>query len=535
MTPEEQVVYSEPVPKGAGSTMPRLWTRPLRDLTPDTSLGFEVIDYAREVLHIELRPWQKWLLIHALELVDDGSYRFQVVVVLVARQNGKTTLASVLASWWLFVDAVRHPDRVPPVKFKIVGTAQNLDIAREPWAQVKLWCDPAPKDDESRELAIPELQAATVQVRDTNGDQYIKAASLARYEIRAADNARGKPAARVLMDELREQRNFVAWDAVSETTKSFWSGQLWALSNAGSATSVVLSKQRDTALENIASWADGVESGMMTPEDWYEEQDSGTALFEWSAPDGCAIDDEAGILQANPSCGYGGMTLRKLRNGAKGKTEAGYRTETLCQWVKAEIDPYLEQDAWAACADDSSEIPEGARTVLAVDVSADRKTAWVAVAGLREDGLPHVETIARRDGVMWVVPYLRKVRERWPECKEVALQTKGCASADLADAISEAGFRLRAVEGRWLGMVAGRFRDRVGSRSLRHPVQPAIDRQARYAVTKRLGENDAWSRTQSAVQISGLVAMSEALLALDLMGEPEEAAPSGSPYPFTVI
>ena len=116
-----------------GYAEPRIWTKPLRELTPETSLGFEVIDYAREVLHVELRPWQKWLLIHALELNEDGSYRFKKVIVLVARQNGKTMLASVLSSWWLFVDSQRHPERVPPVKFKIVGTAQNLDIAREPW------------------------------------------------------------------------------------------------------------------------------------------------------------------------------------------------------------------------------------------------------------------------------------------------------------------------------------------------------------------------------------------------------------------
>ena len=81
-----------------GRTEPRLWTRPLRELTPETSLGFEVIRFALRVLGVELRPWQQWLLIHALELLEDGSYRFQRVVVLVARQNGKTLLAAVVAA-----------------------------------------------------------------------------------------------------------------------------------------------------------------------------------------------------------------------------------------------------------------------------------------------------------------------------------------------------------------------------------------------------------------------------------------------------
>lgn len=77
--------------KHYGRTEPRLWTKPLRELTPDTSLGFEVIDYARQILHIELYPWQQWLLIHALELLEDGiTYRYRRIIVLVGRQNGKT-------------------------------------------------------------------------------------------------------------------------------------------------------------------------------------------------------------------------------------------------------------------------------------------------------------------------------------------------------------------------------------------------------------------------------------------------------------
>ena len=54
-----------------GKEVPRIFTPPLRELTPDTSIGFEVIDFAKDVLEMELIPWQKWLLIHALEVVDD--------------------------------------------------------------------------------------------------------------------------------------------------------------------------------------------------------------------------------------------------------------------------------------------------------------------------------------------------------------------------------------------------------------------------------------------------------------------------------
>ena len=42
--------------KQFGRTEPRLWTKPLRELTPETSLGFQVIAFAAEVLGVTLYP-----------------------------------------------------------------------------------------------------------------------------------------------------------------------------------------------------------------------------------------------------------------------------------------------------------------------------------------------------------------------------------------------------------------------------------------------------------------------------------------------
>ena len=64
-----------------GVTEPRLYTPPKRELTPDTSLGYAAIEYARTVLRKNLYPWQEWALIHALEIegdLDTGSkFRFR--------------------------------------------------------------------------------------------------------------------------------------------------------------------------------------------------------------------------------------------------------------------------------------------------------------------------------------------------------------------------------------------------------------------------------------------------------------------------
>ena len=106
-----------------GKETPRIYTPPLRELTPETSYGFSVIDFASDVLGIELFPWQRWFCIHALEADEDGGFRFRRVVLLVGRQNGKSTVAQVIVLWALFVLGVAL----------VLGTAQDLDTSEETW------------------------------------------------------------------------------------------------------------------------------------------------------------------------------------------------------------------------------------------------------------------------------------------------------------------------------------------------------------------------------------------------------------------
>ena len=49
------------VPKVLGSITPRLWTPPLRELTPATSVGFDQVRFARDTLRHPADPWQEWL------------------------------------------------------------------------------------------------------------------------------------------------------------------------------------------------------------------------------------------------------------------------------------------------------------------------------------------------------------------------------------------------------------------------------------------------------------------------------------------
>jgi phage terminase large subunit-like protein len=294
--------------KRYGSEVPRIYTPPLRELTPETSKGFECIQFAEDVLGVSLLPWQKWLLIHALEVLDDGSYRFRTVILLVARQNGKSTLMQVLSLWRMYVDAAKL----------IIGTAQNLDIAEEQWQGAV-------------ELAegVPELAEEISKVNKTNGKKALELESGERYKVAAANRkgGRGLSGDLVLMDELREHTNWDSWSAVSKTTLARFYAQVWAASNAGDAASIVLRflrKLAHTALGN----PDGLDDvGLVAdPEGDDAEDGDSLGIFEWSARPGVSIWDRDGWAEANPSLGYT-LTEKAIASAARTDPEGIFRTE----------------------------------------------------------------------------------------------------------------------------------------------------------------------------------------------------------------
>ena len=520
--------------KPVGCEEPRLWTKPLRKLTPSTSRGFAVIEFARTILGIELYPWQKWLLIHALELNPDGTYRFRKVFVIVGRQNGKTTLLTVLTLFWLFMDADRHPEHLPAHEFLILGTAQNLDLAEEAWDSALKRCDPFPEEDDEM-FVVPDLAAEARKPVKKNGSKALRLKNNARYEPRAASRmgGRGKSAARVVMDEMREQQTWDVWGSVSKTKNAIFDSQLWGISSAGDAKSIVLQALRAGLIKSIEAWDTYVANGVQSIEEFANDHDIASALFEWSAPDGAELLDQAAIEQANPSVGHRAMFYESIRSDLLGdESEAVKRTEILCQWVTSLVEPYIDGAQWAELADPpmlddrgrlvdpGSQIAEGSKLCLALDTTWDRSRTYLAVAGYRDDGLAHVEIIARRAGMLWAVPKVIEIAKR-QGITHVAVQSRGCPSADFVKPLKEAGLEVIEVAATDLLNSAGRFSDRVRDGQVRHRAQKPLDLAIAGGITKALSGMPVWDREKSAVDVSPAVAVTNALFGLEVMPDPE--------------
>lgn len=542
----ERAIYADAKRYGkhVGSTEPRLCTQPLRELTPETSHGFSVIEFAADVLGVKLYPWQKALLIRALELNEDGTYRFRKVFVLVGRQNGKTTLLTVLALWWLFVDADAFPEHLPAREFLILGTAQNLDIAEEAWDAALKRCDPSP-DEDDQEYVVDDLAAETRKPVKTNGKKSLRLKNNAKYEPRAASRmgGRGKSAARVIMDEMREQQTWDVWGSVSKTKNAIFNSQLWGISSAGDAKSVVLRTLRDGAIKTIREYEQYVETGIQSLEEFANTHDVATALFEWSAEPGRPLLDIAGILQANPSVGYKPMFFDSIWSDLLGdEPESTKRTEILCDWVNSRVEPYLDGDQWSGAADaptvdddgeiidPGSVISDTSRMVMGIDVHREKRLtrSSIGVAGYRDDGRVHLELIAQRTGMTWVVKHAKAVREM-TGINQIALQTKGCDAADLVTLLQDAGFDIVDISATTLLLSAGRLGDRLREDKIRHRSQGPLNLAITNGTTKTLGGMPVWDRDASPVDIAPVIAVNFALIGLESFVPPPPKKPAPPP------
>src|SRR5688500_7502050 len=199
-----------------GSTEPRIWTPPLRELTPATSYGFEAAEFAKNVLGRTLLPWQEWLMVHAGELLPDGRPRFNFVLILVARQNGKTEIPVMLVPFWMFVEM--HP--------LTLGTSTKLEYAKVSWQKVVTLIENTP------DLAAEVPRNGVVR---GNNLVQLKTEHDTCYTIAAANRSGGRSltVSRGIMDEIREHPHYEAHDALVNATNAVYDAQVWAMTNQG--------------------------------------------------------------------------------------------------------------------------------------------------------------------------------------------------------------------------------------------------------------------------------------------------------------
>jgi hypothetical protein len=314
--------------------------------TPARSMVKGFVETATE-LGIDLFPWQREAARYITALGQGDRWLYPEVCTVVARQNGKTRLLVPLIVMRL---RAGH---------KITHAAQTRELTRELFGEIA--------DIMSHDLTLfPKRYGRPILPRFGAGQEEIRLANGGSYRIVAATRAgaRGQSNDLVIIDELREFKDFDFIGAAKPTLNASRHPQMVYLSNAGETDSVVLNAARLRA-----------------------DSDPALAYLEWSAAPERAADDLAGWLEANPAVGHIPNLLETLEreyqtNRTQG-TLAIFETEYLCRSVVTMREKLVDEFAWARSVDPELEQPR--RASMAVSMSPDGRRASCAVAWLRDD------------------------------------------------------------------------------------------------------------------------------------------------------
>jgi phage terminase large subunit-like protein len=403
------------------------------------------------VCGIELLPWQSWLLVRMLELNEDGTFRFSRVVVLVGRQNGKTTLLKILSLWIM----LRSPAAT------VLGVAQDLSIAKESWAGA---C----------ELVEDYLPDTLAKIKRSTGDLELLLSNRSRYRIAAANgrSGRGLPVKMLVLDELREMKTWEPYQALAPTTTAQVDGLIVCISNAGESDSVVLNGLRDVALAG----------------------EDGVGLFEWSAPDGCELDDVEAWAYANPGLGF---TVQEsaLRVALATFPPAQFRTEHLCQRVDV-LNAAVDLAAWKSCSDPAAQLDLSTeRPVLCVDIAPENAHVSLVAAVLLSNGRVKVIPVEGWDST-------EKARLALPDLVEkinptlVGYFPQGPGAALATDL--KALPRAREIKVNEVTALCQEFAEQVTSQRIIHGNDPLLNAHVSHASKMRSGDGWKFCRTAGA-------------------------------------
>lgn len=421
-----------------------------------------------------LDPWQEFVLRHALGEREDGKWAAFEVGVTVSRQNGKGGLLEARELTGLFLLGERL----------LVHSAHQFDTSLEAFRRLEALIDGTP--DFSRRVKRISRSHGEEGIELTKGQRI-------RFRTRTKGGGRGFTADWLGYDEdmvLPE----MAHGATLPTLSARPNPQVWYMGSAVDQElhehGIVKSRLRARAMRG---------------------DDPSLAYFEWSVdahPEDITdemVGDPNLWAEANPALGiristeHVGREQRSMdpRTFAVERLGAGdwYSDEGLDRRT-------ISQEMWSAIFDALSASKDP--VCFAFDVSPNRSTASISVAGKRPDGLGHIEVVEHRKGTGWVVDRLAELVDRH-DCVPSRCDSKGPA-ASLVPALVDAGVPVETLSAAEYAQACGVFFDAVDQKVIRHLGTAELTAAVKNARRRALGDSWAWSRKASTVDISPLVA-----------------------------
>lgn len=456
---------------------------------PDVAEVARMADYAPD-------PEQRMLLDAIFAVDGRGKSAAFEAAVIACRQNLKTGLFKQCVLGWLF-----YTDE--PL---VVWSAHEFKTVQEDF-----------KDLQKLVTGSDVLRKRVKAVRRTTGDESIELIAGPRivFRTRTKGGGRGLSGNKVILDE-------------GFALKPEHMGSLLPL----------LSAQPDPQVVYGSSAGQGTSAVLRGVRDRGRVGDPRLAYYEWSAPDpsqacrdgascahtldsdGCGCDDEELWQRANPAMGRR-ISRENIAAERRALPPAEFGRERMGWWDDPldGVSPISTQ-VWADQADPDSRVEDP--VALAVDVTPDRSRTSIAAVGRRNDGRFHGELIEHQSGTAWeedqrfitVCDRLEELAQRWGPCS-LTLDPAAPVGAFVTE-LRDRGFVESPDPGQWqLQLVTvreyvqacGAITDDVTNDQWRHPDQNPLNQAVAGARTRGLSDAWGWSRRDSGVDISPLVAV----------------------------
>lgn len=428
-------------------------------LAPSTgrSWGDEFSALAAEC-GVVLDPWQRYVLDVGLMEDDDGLFAAFMVVLLVARQNGKTAVVAALVLGFIAL----LEDEL------IIYSAHQFKTTKETFRLVDKMVKAGP------------LRSMWKKNRESGVETAVEFKSGARiiFVARSGSSGRGFTGNKVVLDEGFSVRQEML-GALVPTMTAMPNPQVWVASSAPMFDS--------DALHNLRRRALGERPGRLT-------------YLEWSAEAGVERDDRRAWAQANPALGYR-VTERYIEDELDSLPPREFERERLGIGDDPDGSGVVDLARWTALTDASSTIdrPLG----FAFDVTPERDWAAVAVAGIRLDGSAHVEVVDHLPGTEWLLDRLRSL---WADHGVPIWVELSSPAAALIGPLEAFGVDVKTLPRG--GGAAALLADAITAGSVHHLGQSSLTAALVGARRKVMGETWVWSRASSTADISPLVAAS---------------------------
>lgn len=323
-------------------------------------------------------PWQRDVLDVALEVDENGVYRYPLVIVSIQRQSGKTTLVKpVMAHRCITV-----PDA------HVYLTAQRRIDAVDIWQRIAFGLETSP---------VRQLIRTVRRSMGSESLEWMNGSHFRTFTSSKEDALHGKTTDLVAVDEawaFDEENGRSLIQAIVPTQATRPGAQTWLLSTAGTARSVWFRAYVEAAKKELR------ETGTT----------SRVAFFDYGIPEDTEdLADLSIYAKHHPAVGHTiGMRALEDAYAIMGPQEFarayGNFWLSSAEWV---IDPML----WDARRT-YDKIADRSPVAFAAELSVDRTHGVIVAAGRLTDGRTAVEVIEARNGVGWLAPRLTELATR---------------------------------------------------------------------------------------------------------------------------